>query len=316
MTQASETSLDHALLSDGLAHYKAGDRNAAEMCFRRALEADPAEPTALYLLGLVRFEAGDAAEAAQVFEKIVGLRPQHTQSWLMLANLRQTRDDHAGAADAYRRVASLEPGHVAAWTGLSQMLLATADLEGARAAGEARCGGGAPQIPRPIWRSPPPGAASARCGTPPTPSASPQAWTPDPVAAHVGLALALSDAGEAEPARLSAERASRSTPTYRDGWLALGTALRGLHDPRPPPTPSNMHRRSIQTAPSPTSTGSGADRAGADRPRPPGTCIRALEWIPPAHKAHANLSSLYYLRRPQGSGQGACTRGRWRSTRP
>ena len=216
-----------ALLRVGLEHLRIGDRAAAEIWFRRAVAADPPQPTALYLLGLLRFESGDAEEAADLIAAALAARPQHVQSWTALGNLRQWQGDNAAAVDAFRSANLLEPGNAAVLTSLSQALLTSGDAEGARWAGDAAVAA-APHDPATHL------ALATALAKLKRPLESSEAFrtaavrAPDSAAAHLGLAVELLQLGDSEQAMQSAETAVALDDTTALGWFTLGTSLRRL----------------------------------------------------------------------------------------
>jgi tetratricopeptide (TPR) repeat protein len=219
--------LSQALLRVGLEHHRIGDRGAAEIWLRRAVAADPREPTALYLLGLLRFEAGDDEEAIRLIEAALAVTPQHVQSWTALGNLRQWQGDNAAAADAFRCASQLEPGNAAVLTSLSQALLANGDAEAARSAGQAAAAAAA-NDPAPHL------ALAAALAKLKRPLEASEAYrtaaqhAPDSAPAHLGLAVELLELGESEMAKRSAETAVSLDDTSALGWFTLGTSLRRL----------------------------------------------------------------------------------------
>ncbi|HEY5007051.1 MAG TPA: tetratricopeptide repeat protein, partial [Caulobacteraceae bacterium] len=76
------------IVAAALEQHQAGRHDEAERLYRQALEANPHEPTALYLYGLMAFEAGRADQAAALFEILVAVRPNHAEAQAALARLR------------------------------------------------------------------------------------------------------------------------------------------------------------------------------------------------------------------------------------
>jgi tetratricopeptide (TPR) repeat protein len=283
-----------SLLEAGVARSQAGDLAGATALFSEALELEPSNATALYLLGLARFEAGAAAEAEALFERLTAVRPAHADAHLTLARVRHWRDDRAAAIEGYRRVLEIAPGHGQALIGLSRALAETGEHAEAESCAEAACASGPTDAASHM------ALAAARRGLGKVREAAAafaEAASIEPTltAAHVGEALALSDAGEASAACVAAERAVALDPGLCDAWLALGTARRGLHDPA-------GARDAFERA-----LGLGPERAvvhlnlglvlielelAAEARR---RLIQALELDPTSATAHANLSSLYYL---------------------
>ncbi|MFI4975829.1 MAG: tetratricopeptide repeat protein [Caulobacterales bacterium] len=280
------------LLEVGLEHYGAGDRVAAETLFRRAAEACPDEPTALYLLGMVRFECGDANEAAGLFERVVSLRPDHVQAQFTLAGLRQWRGEHAAAAAGYRQVLALQPGHVGGLVGLAHSLQAAGDLAGALAVARAA----AAQAPEAsethlalanIQASLGDHAAAAAA------FAEAIGLAPQNAAACVGRALSLLQLDQADPALASADAAIAADETLAEAWFARGAALRALLRPG---EATEAFQRAIALDPARAETHLCLGLAFVDLERADDAerhLLRALDLDPLSKEAHASLSSVY-----------------------
>jgi tetratricopeptide (TPR) repeat protein len=283
-----------ALLEAGVAHSQAGDGPGAEALFRQALERDPENATALYLMGLARFEAGAAAEAETLMQRLLTVRPSHAHAWFTLASIQHWRDDRPSAIAAYRSAVELDRHHIAARIGLARVLSESGDHAGALEAAEGAVAL-APDDPAAhlalaaalrgegeILKAADAFAAAARLA-------------PDLAGAHIGQSLALSDAGEAVAAHASAQRAVALDPGLCEAWLALGTALRGLHDPK---GACEAFRRAAEIDPdrAVVHLNLGLALIEADEPdEARRELTRVLELDPTSAKAHANLSSLFYL---------------------
>src|ERR1700692_2983982 len=90
-------------VSTALSRHQAGARDEAEILYRRVLEADPREPTALYLYGLFNFEAGRVDAAERLLGQVVEVRPGHAEGHVALANLAYWRGRRSEAIGGYRR---------------------------------------------------------------------------------------------------------------------------------------------------------------------------------------------------------------------
>src|SRR5271169_2361576 len=90
-------------LAAALDRHQAGDRGEAETLYRRALDADPREPTALYLYGLFNFEAGRVDAADELLRTVVAVRPDNAEGHVALANLSYWRGRHDEAISGYRK---------------------------------------------------------------------------------------------------------------------------------------------------------------------------------------------------------------------
>jgi tetratricopeptide (TPR) repeat protein len=281
-----------ALLEAGLARHRAGERDAAETLFRRAIAAAPDEPTALYLLGLARFEAGDSEEAGRLLARVVALRPGHVQARVTLANLRHWGGLTEAAEADYRAVIALAPEHVGALIGLAQVLEAAGDhagaLDAATRATELQPANAGGQLTR--------GATLASLGRPAEAAAAYRLacdLAPDQAMPHLGLALALLQADETEAAEAAAERAVTLDETSSQAWFALGAARRGMAQPD---TAIAALERAIALDPANIAAHLSLGALYVELEKPPLAethLRRAMEIDPASKEAHANLSSLY-----------------------
>ena len=291
--EGDDTGVD-GLLASGLELRRGGDAAAAEWLFRQALDIEPDNATALYLLGLLRFEVGAAAEAETLIARLAQQRPAHAEAHFTLASIRHWRDDRAAAIASYRRALQLNPTHAAAQIGLARALAESGDHAAALPAAEA-----AVRL-APVDPAAHLALAAAQRGLGDVKAAI-AAFTeaarlaPDLTTAHVGLALALTDAGEPAAARAVAERATALDPQLCDAWLALGSAMRGLHAPA---DAAAAFERALALAPDRAAVHLNLglvlielERAEAARAH----LTRSLELDPSSATAHANLSSLFFL---------------------
>ncbi len=217
----------HTLLGEALEHHQAGRHDQAAALYRRALEIDPDEPTALYLYALFNFEAGQTQAALTLLTKVVELRPDHAQARFTLANLLHWRGDYAAAAAGYKTVLALQPEHLAAHIGLAKALRDEGELDEAAAAcraaldldpdsAEAREAYGGVM------------AAQGRTGPAIDAYRAAIALQPGLASAQIGLALALLGEDQPREALDAADAALAVDRTLADGWFARGSALKGL----------------------------------------------------------------------------------------
>src|ERR1700748_3094587 len=112
----------HSILGEALEHHQAGRHAEASALYEHALEVDPNDPTALYLLGLLNFEMGHPQAALGLLRTVVGLRPDHAQARLTLANLLHWRGDYADAVEQFQAVTEAYPDNLVAQVGLAKAL--------------------------------------------------------------------------------------------------------------------------------------------------------------------------------------------------
>ena len=109
-------------ISTALDRHQSGARDEAEVLYKRALDADPREPTALYLYGLFNFEAGKVEAADRLLTKLVQVRPGHAEGHVALANLAYWSGRHDAAVEGYKRALVIQPDHAAALINLATAL--------------------------------------------------------------------------------------------------------------------------------------------------------------------------------------------------
>ena len=215
------------LLAEALEAQRAGDGGRAEALYRRALDADPREPTALYLYALLHFEAGRVDRAQVLFEQVVALRPEHAEAQVTLAHLFHWRGEHAAAAAGYRRACALAPERADAAVGLANALREGGDAAGAV---EAALSAVARFRDDPSARTALGAAKRAQGDLAAAIDAyrAAVALAPDVAGAHAALALLLLEAGRAEEALGHADAAASLDDGVVEGWFALGAALLAL----------------------------------------------------------------------------------------
>jgi tetratricopeptide (TPR) repeat protein len=98
------------LYTIGTIRRQRGEPEAAEACWRAALEVDPRRAATLGDLGAARMEAGDFGEAERLLEGAVEARPRLAPPWFNLGRLRLERGDAAGAFEALERFVELAGG--------------------------------------------------------------------------------------------------------------------------------------------------------------------------------------------------------------
>jgi tetratricopeptide (TPR) repeat protein len=293
MATRAEPALDATdLLAAALEQHQAGRHDDAERLYRRALDADPNEPTALYLYGLMAFEAGRAEQAAELFEQVVALRPSHVEAQATLANLRHWRGEHAAATAGYRRVLALDANRADAAIGLANALRESGDIAAAALAAGAATTRFAAEAA--AWLAL--GAAQAGAGETEAAIAAYRTAVdldPSATAARTGLALVLLDAGQAEAAVAEAAAALDLDPTLSEAWFARGAAALALRRPEEAIVALEW-ASSIDPSRAATQLTLGNAYAEADRAEGAERCLKAaLALDPTLAAAHAGLGSVY-----------------------
>jgi len=217
----------HSLIGDALEQHQAGRHEAAAALYRQALDADPREPTALYLYGLLKFEIGDIEAALDLLRRVVEERPDHAQARFTLANLNFWREDYKAAIEGYRAVIDLQPTHLASRIGLANALRDHGELDEALAA----CRAAQDEDPRSAAAHETLGSvlsALGRAGAAIDAYRMAVELQPDLATAQVGLALALLGEDHNDEALSAADAALAADPTLAQAWFARGSALKAL----------------------------------------------------------------------------------------
>ena len=105
-------------LQAGYRHQRTGNPAAAEQCYRRVLERNPADVDAQYLLGALLGERGDLAEAAGHLRRAVAAKPDFADAHAALGNVHLSLGNHAAAAAGYEDALRLDARNVAAHANL------------------------------------------------------------------------------------------------------------------------------------------------------------------------------------------------------
>ena len=217
----------HPILGEALNHHQAGRHDEAAALYRKALEADPREPTALYLFGLLNFETGQTEAALDLLRRVVEARPNHAQARFTLANILSWRGEFEPAAAQYSAVIELQPDHLAARLGLASALRDQGDLDAALAA----CRAAQDEAPQSaaVYET----LASVLSALGRTDAAI-DAYRaaidlqPDLATAQSSLALVLLGEDRADEALSAADAALALDPSPAGAWFARGSALKAL----------------------------------------------------------------------------------------
>ncbi len=106
----------HDALGEALG--RAGELDAAEAAFRRAVELDPAFAPGYRNLAALYQMRGDLAGAEAAVSRLVALQPRVATTQLDHGVVLRARGDLVGAIGAFRRAVALEPGFARAWNNL------------------------------------------------------------------------------------------------------------------------------------------------------------------------------------------------------
>ncbi|MDB5460776.1 MAG: repeat-containing protein YrrB [Caulobacteraceae bacterium] len=299
LPEAIDVALDPAeILKRALDHHRAGERDEAESLYRRILEADPREPTALYLYGLFNMETGQVEVAERLLSQLVEVRPGNAEAHVALANLTYGRGRHEQAIAGYREALAIQPGHPVALVNLASILLERGfvddgDFDGAIDVCRAAIA---------LLADPAPAhtvlgrilLAAGRIDEAAEAYRAAVARSPANLAALAGLALALIGGGDGEAALGAADTALALDPDCLDACHARGSALLVLHQPK---AAARAFEHGVALAPAQARMHLGLGDAYAELDRTHEALKhywRAAELEPASKSAHANLGSVLY----------------------
>jgi len=120
--------------SEALARHQAGDRAAAEILYRAALDENESDWRALHGLGVLCFEAGRRDEAIELLEKAAAVRPDDLPLRLNLASSYAAVGRFADAERLFRDALARDPSVFEAQLNLANVLRDQGRIEEALAA--------------------------------------------------------------------------------------------------------------------------------------------------------------------------------------
>ena len=100
-----------ARLADGEKHLEAGEWEAAEAQFRRAVEADGTSALAHSKLGVALVHQRRLEDAGQAFSRAVAIDPKYAPAWSNLGNIYRETGRTDQALDAYQRAIAADPDY-------------------------------------------------------------------------------------------------------------------------------------------------------------------------------------------------------------
>ncbi len=122
--------VNHAktLILDGLEHHKAGRQDAAEQCYRAAIEADPGCADAWHLLAVLAREIAMLDVALELVGQAIHLEPGMALFWVTQADILRDLNDFVGAETAYKNALEAKQDSFEALTGLGLLYRSHSDL--------------------------------------------------------------------------------------------------------------------------------------------------------------------------------------------
>jgi tetratricopeptide (TPR) repeat protein len=280
-------------LSTALDRHQAGARDEAEMLYRRVLEVEPKEPTALYLYGLFNFEAGKVEAANELLSAVVEARPENAEAHVALANLSYWRGRHDDAVGGYRRALDIQPDHPVALINLAGALRDRGDFNDAIDA----CRIAVSHLP---CSAPAHAALAGALAAAGRPGEAVEAYraaierAPEDVASRAAMALALLDAGQPQAALTAADQTLQLNAEVADAWFVRGAALMTL---RKPAEAAAALEKAAVLDPERAGICLTLGNAYAELDRPDDAVeqlSRAVTLDPTLKEAHASLGSVLY----------------------
>ena len=121
------------LLSEGFTALNRGDLHKAGTCCQQALDQEPENPQAHFLVGLVALEAPDRPNAHRAFKSVVKLDPDHAAAWSQLARLNASEGRVKLAEQALLETRRLKPTDPAILDTIGTVLTQLGEYDAAKA---------------------------------------------------------------------------------------------------------------------------------------------------------------------------------------
>ncbi|MBK3733269.1 tetratricopeptide repeat protein [Azospirillum brasilense] len=232
------------ILAKAFADHRAGRVSEAAVLYRRIMEADPANPNAVYLLGMAAWQTGRPAAGLPLIGRALRLNPGWIEPRANRAIMLDKAGDSAGATADWRRLTLFDPAHPQAWRNLGDAFQAKGDagtpqaVQALRRA--ARLDPGLAEVHHDL------GVVFRRAGQLDEAVDSlvrAIAVKADLAPAHMNLGNTLVERGDDDAARASLRRALALSPASPDYWYNVGNALYAHGDPQ---RALNAYRRSAR----------------------------------------------------------------------
>lgn len=214
-------------LKRGIALHQAGDLAAAEGVYREILAAAPGHADALHLYGLIAHQRGDNTTAIRSITKAIEMDSKVALYHANLGRVLKASGDDAGAVEAFRAGVQLEPDTAALHADLASALLGAGDADAARARANLA-----------LDLDPNSAEAYVNLGLALQELYGPSfadainafrraiALAPGLAGAHLGLGVALHEAGERDAAKKAYEQAVALNPGFVEAHCNLGNLAR------------------------------------------------------------------------------------------
>jgi len=113
---------------------KEGELDAAEVLYRKVLDANPNHLDAIHYLGVLAYQYGDSDAAGRMLERVIAADPRHADAHSNLGMIRKAQGRLEAATAEYRRAIDLNPRHANAYTNLGVLLRAQGQIKESEAA--------------------------------------------------------------------------------------------------------------------------------------------------------------------------------------
>ncbi|GAA4255530.1 tetratricopeptide repeat protein [Azospirillum formosense] len=121
------------VLAVAFSEHRAGRVPEAAALYRRVLEADPANPNAVYLLGMAEWQSGRPVIAPTLLGRALRLNPGWIEARVNRASVLDKAGHPAEAIAEWRRLILVDPGHPQAWRHLGDAFQSHGDAGASRA---------------------------------------------------------------------------------------------------------------------------------------------------------------------------------------
>lgn len=115
----------------GVQRHSAGRLDEAEEIYRRILDAEPKNPSALHLLGVIAHQVGDSESARELIESALRYAPHYAEAHGDLGLVFKALGRLGDAIDSYRRAVEIKPENAEAHNNLGNALFAVGQLDAA-----------------------------------------------------------------------------------------------------------------------------------------------------------------------------------------
>lgn len=116
-------------LSEGNQLYKRRNYKAAEEKLKQAINLNPEEFMAYYLLGVVQLATRDLDEALESIKKCIELNDEYAKAYLVCGKIFQRLNNSADALNSYEKAVEVDPNYSDAWLNIGTLCFKKKDFE-------------------------------------------------------------------------------------------------------------------------------------------------------------------------------------------